>query len=313
MKKTSTRILISVLSILCLLPIIVNQSERAGSIGQARIESTGKIIELRNGFVHYRDVGSSTSQCTVLVHGASGPLDVWENIIPLLARDDRRIIAYDLYGRGLSDRPKLVYNQTLYSEQLSNLVRALDCVGPLNLIGSSMGAIIVADYTVSYTEEVHKVAIIGPAGFPIEASPASNFLQFPFVGEYVISIMGKRFLTKHNAKYYNNSDAWPKAKTDYNMQFNFSGYKRALLSTMREMPMLNNQGNYEALGMSGVEIILIWGRDDKTFPYEHFEAAKEFLRPKTSYTVKNAAHVPQYEQAIDVAFALNNFLDMAID
>jgi len=65
-----------------------------------------------------------------------------------------RVLRYDLYGRGFSDRPDTVYNQTCFDKQLCELLTALGNDKPINLIGLSMGGAIAIGFADKHPELV---------------------------------------------------------------------------------------------------------------------------------------------------------------
>src|SRR5919109_740116 len=62
----------------------------------------------------------------VLVHGFSVPFFIYDPTFEFLTRAGFRVLRYDLFGRGFSDRPKARYNIDLFVRQLGEL---LDGVG----------------------------------------------------------------------------------------------------------------------------------------------------------------------------------------
>ena len=76
----------------------------------------------------------------LLVHGIYAGASSYEyrKLFPLLARR-HRVVAFDLLGCGLSDKPRIPYNTELFVEQL---VDAFDAFGetPVGIVASSLGA-----------------------------------------------------------------------------------------------------------------------------------------------------------------------------
>ena len=50
----------------------------------------------------------------VLVHGFSSPQFVWDGIAELLVDAGYSVLAYDHFGRGYSERPRIKYDHNLY-------------------------------------------------------------------------------------------------------------------------------------------------------------------------------------------------------
>lgn len=301
------KIIYVLLACLVVLPFVANMLEQTGDLDNARKDSPYEFVDLKSGVTHYLVQGDTKDPCVVLIHGASGPMTGWMKTISPLVEAGYKVIAYDLFGRGLSDRPSATYDLSFFKNQLRELLQ-LNCKGAVNLVGSSMGAIIATDYALSYADQIDKIALIGPAGFPIKASPAAHLMQVPVLGEYAISIMGRRALIAHYRNYFWNQQDVADAVSSYKSQFKFRGFKRALLSTVRNMPMNDYEEGYSALGRSDMSVLLIWGEKDVTFPFSNFQAAQRLINPKRAEAIKEAGHKPQYEKPNQVNKILIEYL-----
>lgn len=87
----------------------------------------------------YIEKGSS-EHTMLLIHGISSSLDFYEQVIPLLSRSFR-VIAFDLLGFGLSDKPKgKDYSLELYSSLIHEFLEKTGSLGGnLYATGHSMG------------------------------------------------------------------------------------------------------------------------------------------------------------------------------
>ncbi len=132
---------------------------------QARLAAPGEFIRLPDGMVHYELKGPADGQPVVLVHGFSVPYYIWDPTFPALAAAGFRVLRYDLFGRGYSDRPDLPYTMDLFVRQLRGLIEALQLKVPLDLVGLSMGGPISAGFTDRHPELVRKLCLLDPAGF----------------------------------------------------------------------------------------------------------------------------------------------------
>ena len=71
----------------------------------ARAGSSGSFVQLSKGLTHYDLSGPFDGKVVVLIHGICGPFGIWSKIENSLSSQGFRILKYDLYGRGYSDRP----------------------------------------------------------------------------------------------------------------------------------------------------------------------------------------------------------------
>jgi Alpha/beta hydrolase family len=108
-------------------PLVLNERERSRLPGQ--------FVALSHGFTNYEIMGPTTGPVIVLIPGISIPRTVFARTVAPLAEAGYRVIAYDLYGRGFSDRPRVRYDAALFNQQIDDLLQALRIDGPINLVG----------------------------------------------------------------------------------------------------------------------------------------------------------------------------------
>src|SRR3954471_8601554 len=92
---------------------IARNPETRALDGAARREAPGKFVRLSDGVTHYQIDGPENGRVVVLAHGFSVPYYIWDSTAAALAGAGYRVIRYDTYGRGWSDRPDVVYNDKL--------------------------------------------------------------------------------------------------------------------------------------------------------------------------------------------------------
>ena len=110
--------------------------------------------------VNYVEVGDGPP--LILIHGLGGCWENWLENIPHLARG-HRIIALDLPGFGDSPVPGWQISIQSYGALVNALCGALD-LGPVPLVGNSMGGFIAAEVTVSEPTTVQKLVLVSAAG-----------------------------------------------------------------------------------------------------------------------------------------------------
>ena len=107
----------------------------------------GSYINLSDGITHYRLSGPVDGKVVVLVHGGTVPMWTWNKQVEAFNDAGFRVLSYDKYGRGYSDRPNVTYDQELYKKQLLELVDELELTQKFDLIGLSVGGGTVVNLT----------------------------------------------------------------------------------------------------------------------------------------------------------------------
>ncbi|MDH6578532.1 alpha/beta hydrolase [Kitasatospora sp. MAP5-34] len=120
-------------------------SETSGTFGT---------FETGDGALAYRDTGSG--EPIVLLHCGFVDHTMFDNLIPELARR-YRVIAPDARGHGFSANASRPFRQT---DDLAALLRHLD-LGPVVLVGISMGALIAIDTAVEHPGLARALVVSG--------------------------------------------------------------------------------------------------------------------------------------------------------
>lgn len=118
------------------------------------------MLTVRDGAqIYYKDWG--TGPVVVFSHGWPLSSDMWENQMMFLASQGYRVIAHDRRGFGRSDQPWNGYDHDTFSEDLSEIINALE-LRDVTLVGYAMGGGEIARYVGRYgTERVARVVLIG--------------------------------------------------------------------------------------------------------------------------------------------------------
>ena len=100
--------------------------------------------------VHYLSWNHGYGRQTVLaLHGLASNARIWELVAAYLVERELEVIAPDLRGHGLTDKPESDYRIDTFTGDLAELVRALDIQRPV-IAGHSWGAMLALDYASRY-------------------------------------------------------------------------------------------------------------------------------------------------------------------
>jgi pimeloyl-ACP methyl ester carboxylesterase len=98
----------------------------------------------------------------VFVHGLGGQWQNWIENIPRSALE-RRTVALDLPGFGLSPMPDREISISMYADVVEAACRDLS-LGPVAVIGNSMGGFIGAELAIRHPERVERLMLVNAAG-----------------------------------------------------------------------------------------------------------------------------------------------------
>lgn len=261
----------------------------------ARANAPGDFVELPDGMVHYELTGPATGPLVVLVHGFSAPMFTWDRNAPVLAQAGFRVLRFDLYGRGFSDRPPGPYNLDLFLRQISGLLQTLEIQQPVHLVGLSMGGALVAAFAAQYPERVASVILVDPQ--VVQITPQTIFpVNLPGVGEYLYTIYIQPYILARQEDSFYNPALLPEWQAHYRIQMQYHGFRRALISTLRHFDV-DPMTEYARLAKTGKPVLLVMGEEDRTIPISFARDLLERLPGARFQSLSEAGHVSNYERA----------------
>ncbi len=273
-----------------------------------RKQADGSFVTLTDGVTHYELGGPENGKPVVLVHGFSTPYFIFDTTFEFLVNSGFRVLRYDLIGRGYSDRPRVDYNIQLFVRQLKELLDALG-FKQINLIGLSMGGPITAAFVNQYPDEVSKHVLIDPAGAKrVSLPPMLEALKIPIFGELAFGLFGSVSLIKGVATDMLDQKTVAYFQNQYKVQMQFKGFKRAILSTIRNHMLESFYETYQHVGKLQKPTLLFWGMDDKTIPFEASKIILQAMPHAEFHAIENCGHIPHYEKPEVVNPILLEFL-----
>lgn len=300
---------ITVIVLILLMTYSLIDQEKIKLNDTVRASLPGQFVKLSLGVVHYELAGPENAPTIVLVHGFSVPYYIWDRTFAALTQAGFRVLRYDLYGRGFSDRPEKDYNLDLYDSQLEELLPALNIQGPIDLVGLSMGGPIVASYANHHPDQVRSLILIDPEVAPVSIRQIFP-LNLPLIGEYFMTVfVASVQLPKSQSSDFYRPDKFPDWEAMFRVQLQYKGFRRAILSSIRFMPSMDAAAEYSAVGKQNMPVLLIWGREDKTVSAADIQQLKELIPEIEYHIIEAAGHIPQYERPEVVNPLLVNFLN----
>ncbi len=230
----------------------------------------------------------------VFLHGYGESLMAWRLLLDRFT-PRYQVLAVDLPGHGLSDRPDGPYDYPALVERLARMVDQ-ETRGPVILVGHSMGGQLAAGVALARPERVRALVLIAPAGDGINpmltdtggvASPATAWVASAL--SFVLPVHDSAWLREPDGKGPPGEDS-AAART-----------ARAILA----------QFDFAAIGegFRGLRqpVLLLWGRQDPTIPYSIGEQVAALL-PCRRFVSLAALHRPHQTLPDTVAAEMTRFL-----
>lgn len=121
----------------------------------------GRVLELPAGDLQVVEKGPRGGSPIVLIHGFTAALDWWDRVLPALARE-HRVVAFDLFGHGGSEKPASGYEVPHQAAALAQALRRLG-IERATVVGHSLGGNVAVGLAEAAPRRVERVAIVDTA------------------------------------------------------------------------------------------------------------------------------------------------------
>jgi pimeloyl-ACP methyl ester carboxylesterase len=199
-----------------------------------------------------------------------------------------------------------VYDAELFDEQLHELIGKLGLQKPVTLVACSLGGPIAATYTARHPEEVRSLVLIAPGYAGSQPMPPA--IRAPLYGEYTMATAIAPRLGAGQAADLLHPEQHPEYVSRFEQQMRYPGFRRAILSTLRNFLVRDNRPDFRRVGELGKPVLLIWGRHDRDVPFAVSGEVRTAIPQAEFLPVEDAAHVPHIEHPEIVNPAIAAFL-----
>jgi len=271
-----------------------------------RKTAPGKFIRLSAGVTHYDIAGPDSGRPVVLVHGFSVPLYIWDSTAVALASAGFRVIRYDEYGRGWSDRPRVEYTPDVYDRQLGELLDSLHVKERIDLGGVSMGGWVTATFTSRHPERVRSLILVDPVAG--KTGTSLSVAGWPVIGELAFQMIAVPTMAEGQASDFVAPEHFPDWADRYRVQMRYHGFGHSLLSTRRATLGADMDTLYAHVARTSVPVLLLWGAADRTVPFERSAGVRAAMPAAEFHAINGAAHLPILERAAETDSLIIAFL-----
>jgi pimeloyl-ACP methyl ester carboxylesterase len=275
---------------------------------RARAEAPGRFVRLSDGMTHYETAGPDTAPVVVLAAAFSVPAYISDSLYQGLADSGFRVLRFDYYGRGYSDRPDLSYDLDTFVRQLDQLLDSLGIAAPVHLAGLSFGAAIVTQYLDQHPSRVRSLIYVDPVfntGRKLRKEERSA-LAWTW---YHVFKGGSEATAESQRDDFLHPERFPDWVARYKVAQQFKGTRESWRRTRAQIEIAPHQGALlEKLGTDPRPVLLVWGKQDTGAPLSSSTALLAAMPHATLVAVDSAGHLPHLEQPGVVVPAVVQFL-----
>jgi len=274
-----------------------------------RAAAPGSFVALGEGYTHYELGGKAGNRVVVLAAGATVPYYIWDPTFTALTEAGFRVLRYDYYGRGYSDRPKIAYTQEMYVRQLTQLLDKLNIHEPIDLAGISFGGSLITSFANRYPQRVRSLVFVDP-GFR-EPYDVSDIAGAKALWEFFTAVFDEDAWAQGQLDDFLYPEKFPDWPDRYRVQLQFKGFRRARMSELLSNANVNQKAEIIRVGRHSRPVLVIWGKQDTNVPFENSEEVMKAFPRARLVAVDSAGHLPQWEQPEIVHSEWIRFLNSA--
>ncbi len=238
-------------------------------ISEFRLNSGYQKVKLTDGITSYKDIGDKNNKVIVLVHGATFGSLAYEEYVNVFVENNYRVITYDQFGRGFSDRVHSGVSIELMEKQLKELIKHCE-VENVILYGVSFGAAVVAKYAANNPENIsfigYQVPLINSANVPL-----LSVVKIPLYGD----LLSRGFLVPGVLKRIEEyEDLMSKKLLDhYIRQFEVKGTENFFKQFFLGNAMGNRLNDHSIIGSKSIPSYFAYAEDDEEIDSQLVEEA----------------------------------------
>lgn len=232
-------------------------------------------LPTRSGRVHLLDVGRG--DVVLLIHGSGRSVADWQEGFAERLASGHRVVAFDSYGFGLSDRRHgCRYGNALWARQAVDVLDAL-AIDRAVVLGHSAGGVVAAFLAADHPERIRGAVFVGHG---IAIDPEQIWPLVPGIGEIQLArseVFGDTFSERHRER----------AEQAYRIR----GTRAALLTFIRRQYSIDGirllRGTYEDIELP---VLQVHGTLDRSIPVAAARALSPRLRDTRFVEVEGSSH-----------------------
>lgn len=267
-----------------------------------RAAAKGQVADLPNGPTWFQWRGPEDGPVAVCVHGLTTPSFVWGPLADHLAGMGFRVLTYDLYGRGLSARPKGEQDSAFFNAQLAALLDHQRVNGQIILLGYSMGGAIATGFAAAHPDRVRQLCLIAPAGLGHDLGPVARMaINHPNIGKWMMLGFYPRSLRRGLDTERGLPSAIPDMVDLQIAESRKHGFAPAVLSSLSGIMDEDLPPAHRAICDAGIPTLAIWGETDDVIPLAGRDRLAELNPAAQNVVIPGAGHTLAYTHVAEVS------------
>jgi pimeloyl-ACP methyl ester carboxylesterase len=252
---------------------------------------------LSAGEMTYVDLGEGDRPPIVFVHGLGGSWQSWLENLPRAAQE-RRVIAVDLPGFGISPMPTEEISIPLYARLVEELLEQLGIESAV-LVGNSMGGFVSAELAIHHPERVERLVLAAACGISttnLRRRPTLSVFNVAGLISAVTLARSRYIVTRPRLRHpvlatviRHPSRLRPDVLFQIMPGSNTQGFMPALRSLL-------DYDITDRLGEISCPTLLVWGREDILVPVGDADEYERLIPDARKVVFDETGHMPMLER-----------------
>jgi pimeloyl-ACP methyl ester carboxylesterase len=264
-------------------------------------------------------VRTGSGPALLLLHGLACDRTTWDRVVPLLAKK-YTVIAPDLLGHGLSDKPRADYTLGGYANGMRDLLTVLG-IDKVTVVGHSFGGGIAMQFAYQFPERTQRVMLVSSGGLGPEVTPLIKLVQAPgweaamrvltMPGIRHLETTALRALSSYGGplrKYTRDLDeaadiveSW----RDRHTRFAVRHLVRAVIDWRGQIVTMSDR----AYLTENMPMAVVWGREDQVLPVRHSSNVAALAPEATVTVLPDTGHFPHRDHPEEFVRLLDQFVN----
>src|SRR3954471_19026886 len=251
----------------------------------------------------------------LLLHGLGCTHRTWLPVLDTLARR-YTVIAPDLLGHGLSDKPRADYSVGGFANGMRDLLTVLG-VDKATVVGHSFGGGVAMQFAYQFPERTERLVLVGSGGLRPQVSAAiraittTGFYQvmglLTLPGVRHVGTAGLRALSRTGLKEFRDFDEVAAIYESFEDPAARAAIRHVVRAVVDWHGQIISMADRAYLTET-LPMCVVWGEDDRVIPVGHAARAAE-LAPKARVEIlPNAGHFPHKDHPERFVETLHDFV-----
>ena len=227
---------------------------------------------LGHGTTAFRTYGPVSAPAIIVVHGATlGSMTYQDYAAPFVAARFR-VVLYDQYGRGFSDRPRTPFSIDLMRAQLEELMDHLG-IERAHLYGVSLGGAIVTRFAAAHSDRVQTLGLQVPLIGGANVSRGVSLARLPVIGPLLARFYAIPAIIERGESFSPETEAGRTLMAHFKGQFAVKGTERVMAQIIGGDALSDRMEDHRVIAATGIPVHFAYADDDPEIPVSQVKAA----------------------------------------